>query len=211
MRIRKIPSSHRNPHINRHTQEPLQVIALLVPQEIPHRQNSQDQHSQIKNLKAKTHGLAQPPAHQNDQRSVKQGRLERGAEHVRQGKVHLVVVCLVHGGQMLGGLFDEGDEDQADEGVCYVALFYEEGDLVDEGDGDDGDEGDGDDEGDDALDKGEPVDVHLLVPVVVVEGVFLEDGVVNAVVGAGLEEDVDEVGHYEEDGHAVGDVKRLSV
>ena len=50
---------------------------------------------------------------------------------MRKGEVHLIVPGFVNGGEMLGGFFDEGNEDETHEGVGDAAFGYYVLDLLD--------------------------------------------------------------------------------
>lgn len=79
-------------------------------------------------------------------------------------------------------------------------------DLIDQSNSDDRHEGNRYGQRDAALCERQPMLSGLFVTVVVALLVVVKDGVVDAVVGARLEEDVDEVGNDQEDGGAAGDV-----
>lgn len=203
--------SHSDGYVKRDEKKPLEIVALLVLQEAPNSDNRQYQHDNVEDLKLEIHLLAQTPGHDDGQRPVEQGGLQGGAQDVGEGKVHLVVPGLVDGGQVLGELLDEGDEDEADEGVGDVGDLDDVVDLQDEDDGDDGDEGDADGEGEKALGHGELGLVPVLFLVRVALLIVGEDGVVDALVGAGLEDNEDDVGDHEEDGEDAGHVETLEL
>lgn len=60
----------------------LQIVGLLIPQEVSHRNDCQDQHDHIKDLEIQTHGDPETPSHKDHQRSVEKSRLERGTDAV---------------------------------------------------------------------------------------------------------------------------------
>lgn len=126
-------------------EEALEVVALLVAQEVADRDDGEDQHDEVEHVKVEPHvelhavGAHAPPDN-NNKGPVEEGRLQRGAQHVRQRKVHLVVPRLVDGGDMLGGLFDERHEDQAHKRVRDAVVLDDGGDFLDQGHGDEADQ-----------------------------------------------------------------------
>ena len=61
-----------------------------------------------------------------------------------QCKVHLVIPCLVDSGQVLGQLFDEWNENEAQKEVTDLVDIDDIFDLLDKEDGVQGNKGDGD-------------------------------------------------------------------
>lgn len=59
--------------------------------------------------------MAETPRDNDDERSVEESGLDGCAEDVGESEVHLVVPSLVNGCNMLGGLFDNGNQDQTNE------------------------------------------------------------------------------------------------
>lgn len=155
--------------------------------------------------------LAQSPTDDDGQWRVEQGRLECGAEHGGQCKVHLIVPRLVDGGDVLGKLLDEGHENEAHERVRHVGVLDDVLDLQHQVDGDDSNKGDTHSQGDDALGHSELCLGHVLGLVAVTVLVGLEDGVVDTVVGACLEEHVDKVGQNHENGDDTRNLQRSLV
>lgn len=191
-----IPSRHRNSHIKRDHQPPLQVITLLILQESADGQNRQNQHDQVKDIEVQIHMLPQTPGHNHRQRCVEQGRLERRAEDVGNGKVHRIIPRFVDGGEMFCEFLYERHQDETDEGVGNIRDFDNVMDLQDEDDSNESDESDGYDECDDTLRHCETRLAGVLVTIVVAFLVVFEDGGVDTMVGLCLEEDEDAVGCY---------------
>lgn len=121
-RIRIIKRRHRNKQIHKNPQHPLQIITLPIFQKTTHHNNSQYQHRRVKHFKVQTHFFPQRPADEDNKRRVQQCCLDRGAEDLRDGVVHLVLSRFVHGGEVLGDFFDDGDEDEAFELFAEVAV-----------------------------------------------------------------------------------------
>lgn len=119
-------------------------------------------------------------------------------------------LTFIHCRQVFCSLFDNRNHDQANEGIGHVALFYDIVYLFNEGDGDDRDKGDADSQRDDRLDHSEAMTAKLLMLVVITLGVGLEDGVVDAMVGSYLENDIDKIGDEEQDGGTTRDFEGLA-
>lgn len=121
-RIRIIKRRHRHKQIHQHPQHSLQIITLPILQKAAHDNNSQDQHRRVKHLEIQAHFFPQRPADENHKRCVQERGLDRGAEYLRDGVVHLVLPGFVHGCEVLGDFFDDGDEDEAFEFFGEVAV-----------------------------------------------------------------------------------------
>ena len=65
----------------------LEVIRLAIAQEVANNDNGQDKQDNHEDFKVEVHVLVHGPADQNDKRGVEQGRLDRGADAVEEGKV----------------------------------------------------------------------------------------------------------------------------
>jgi hypothetical protein len=184
--------------ISDEAKEALQVIRFLITEVVSYGDDGDDEDGDLENFEAEVEFLATPPGHDDDKRGVQHGGLDGGADAVRESEVDLVVPGLVESCQVLGGLFDEWDQDETHERIRDAGLFHDWFDLVDEGDGDEGHKGDGDGERDDAFGEREfrlrpvfmGVDISLLV--------VFEDGVVDTVVRLRLEKDEDNVCDNEE-------------
>lgn len=109
---------------------------------------------------------------------------------------------------MLGKLFYKGDRYEANERIRHSGDFDEGMDLEDENDGNERDKGDGDNQSDDTLGHGEPDLVDVTAPVGITLFIVLENGIVNSMVGSGLEESEDGVREYEENTYYTRPVQR---
>lgn len=118
-----IPRTDRDEHVDEDTQRTLEVVALLVSEEVADHDDSEDQDDRVEDFKVQAHVLVKAPAHEHDEGSVEQSGLDGSAENVGEGEVHLVVVSFVHGCDVFGYLFDDGDEDQTHETVAYALVF----------------------------------------------------------------------------------------
>lgn len=195
-----IECRHGNRNIQDEQKRTLEIVALLVLQDLAHRQDGQDEHDNVEDFKVQVHSLLQAPSDNDRQRRRKERRLQRRAEDVGEGKVHLVVPGFIYRREVLRKLFHERDEDQAHEGVRDVPVLDDGLDLVHEADGEERDQGNGDYEGNDALGHGELVLGRVLAFVGITVLISFEDGIVDAVMRARLEKGVDEVGDNEETG-----------
>ena len=108
--------------------------------------------------------------------------------------IHLIVPSLINGSEMFGKLFDERNKDEANERVRDAALFDDERYFLYQTNGNDSNQGNGYSKGKNTLREGKLVLLHLSVTVRVLGFVGFEDGVVDALVGSHLKEDIDDVG-----------------
>ena len=113
-----------NNNINQNTQTPLHIITLLISQKATHNNNRHNQHHNIKHLEIQIHGFIKAPTDDYDEGRVEKGGLDGGAEDVCEGEVHLIVPGFVDGREVLGGFFDEGNENETHEGVGDAAFDY---------------------------------------------------------------------------------------
>lgn len=88
-----------------------------------------------------------------------------------------------------------------------MACSDDEGNLSNQADGNDRHQGDGNSQSDQTLGKGKFVLVEVRVAALVLTIICLEDRVVDTLMRADLEADVDRVGDQEQDGCDAGDVE----
>ena len=126
-----------------HQKRPLQPITLPIPQKIPHHHNPQHHQHNHEDLEIEIHRFPQNPAHDDDEGPVEEGRLDGRAEAMEESDVDDAVVGFVDGGEVFGGFFDEGEEDEAEELVGDAGV--DDGfDLFGQVDEEEGGEGEGD-------------------------------------------------------------------
>lgn len=117
---------------------------------------------------------------------------------MRQSVVHLVVPRFINGREMFCCLFHKWYEDETKEGVRYTDFLGHVWNLLDEEDRHEGDKGNSKDKGDNTLGQGELGFPQVLVAVLVAQVIEFQDIVVQTMVRAGLEVDVDEEGHEQD-------------
>lgn len=98
----------------------LEVVALAVSDEVVNDQHGEEEDDGLEALEVQGHGLADDPAEDDEEGSDEQGDLHAAADRDTNGQVHLVLVRDNAGGDVLGGVADDGKEDQTDEGLADV-------------------------------------------------------------------------------------------
>ena len=68
----------------------------------------------------KAHIRANDPANNDKERSDEKSDLDAGANGNTHSQVHLVPDCNDDGGDMLGGISDNGDQNQANKSPAYA-------------------------------------------------------------------------------------------
>ena len=189
LRVRVVERRDGDDNVDKDAEGALKVVRLAVPNKVADDEDGEDKHHGIEDFEVEVHVLAEAPADEDDEGGVEQGGLDGGAEDMGDGKIHLVVPSFVDGGQVLGGLFDKRDKDQAHEGVAdtsfdNVVNFFDEEDCVQ------GDAGEGDADSDEAFDQSQFVFDQVNVSVAIPLLVHLEDSVVDSLVRHQLKVDV---------------------
>ena len=103
-------------------------MAPTVENHKVHHQDRSKQRHRLEQVKIQTHILAHDPADHHDQRRDVQSDLDRGAYGHTYRKVHVVLGCDSHGGDMLRGVSGDGNDDEADECFAQRPVF---GHIVD--------------------------------------------------------------------------------
>jgi hypothetical protein len=94
-----------------HEQSSFQPVGLPVSEEVAHHDDGQHKQSNHEDFEVEIQGLADGPSDENHEWGVEQGSLDGGAKAVVEGYVNDSVPCLVDGGEMLGGFFNEREKD----------------------------------------------------------------------------------------------------
>ena len=94
-------------------------------------------HAGLESIKVEGEGLADGPAHKHQEGHHQQRDLEAAADRHPDGQVHLALVRRGDGRDVLGGVADDGEQDQAHEGLAHAPVG---GDLVDGADEELGDD-----------------------------------------------------------------------
>ena len=178
----------------------LEVVALSVLDEVVDNQDGDEEDDGLEALEVQSHGLAHDPA-KNDKEGCNEERdLHRAANCDVNGQIHLALVCDDDGCDVLGGVSDDGDQDQTDECLADVCRLDDGVDAVDEVFGADGDKDGNDDERNAGSDRGQDLAIlTLLISTLLVLDVG-EEGVVRVQ----LEVQVEDVQNEEDDRGAVG-------
>lgn len=82
-------------------------------------------------LEMQSHGLADRPAQHDQRGSDEQRNLDARADGHAHSQVHLVLDSHHAGGHVLGGVADDGDQDQTDKGLADLARRHQRVDAVD--------------------------------------------------------------------------------
>ena len=131
------------------TQDALEVVGLAVLDQHRDDERGQEEGDGLEGLKVERHVAVHDPAEDDEEGGDEEGDLQAAADGDADGEVHLVLVRDNDGGNVLGGVADDGDEDEADEGLADVGRLNDRVDAVDEVLGADG-HGDRDDDQNDA-------------------------------------------------------------
>ncbi|KAH6607600.1 hypothetical protein Trco_003913 [Trichoderma cornu-damae] len=161
-----VENSHCDDGIEADQKEAFQPMALSVANEIVDQQHGDEHDGNLEGVEAQVHlVVAHAPADDDQQGDEKQGDLHAGSDGDANGKVHLVLDGDGDGGGVLGGVADNGEQDEADKLLGQGAVL---GDGVDGSDhvlGAEGNDGGGGGKG---ADGDEEVQLGILLLLVVV-------------------------------------------
>ncbi len=111
----------------------LKVVALAILDGVGDDQHAEGEGDSLEGLEAKSHGLVEHgPAEDDEERRDQQSDLDARADGDAHGQVHLVAHSHDAGRHVLGGVADDGDEDEADEVLAKVAGGDDGVDAVDQ-------------------------------------------------------------------------------
>lgn len=160
------PRASSNNSIKADEQPPLEPVTLAIGDEIVGQQHGDKHDGHLEHVEAQVHVLlAETPADDDEEGDEEEGDLHAGADGDADGEVHLVLDGDGHGGGVLGGVADDGEEDEADKLLRDAVAALGHG--VDGADHELGAEGD-DDGGEEQRAEGdEEVQLRLLLLVVV--------------------------------------------
>lgn len=167
----------------------LEVVALAIADEVVDDEDGEEEDDGLEALEVQRHGLADDPAEDDEEGGDEEGDLHAAADRDADGQVHLVLVRDDAGGDVLGGVADNREQDETDEGLADVRGLDDRVDAVDQVFGADCDcEGD-EDEADGGCDGAQ--DLWLLLSAVI--ALLLLLSVEQVCVGLELEEQVEAV------------------
>lgn len=108
-----VESGNGDDHVDQNAKYSFQVVTLAVTEKVADHQNGKDEDYGIKDLEVEVELVTKTPRDDDNERGIEEGGLDGCTEDVRESKVHLVVPSLVNGCDVLGGFFDDGNQDQA--------------------------------------------------------------------------------------------------
>lgn len=121
-----------NNGIQANEQEPLEPMALAVANQIVGEENGNKHYGDLKLVEAQIHlDAAHAPADDDEKRNEKEGNLHAGANSDTNGEIHLILDGDGDGGGVLGGVADNGEQDQADKLLSQTSGFRQVVDGVD--------------------------------------------------------------------------------
>jgi hypothetical protein len=177
----------------------LEVVALAISDQVVNDQHGKEEDDGLEALEVQGHGLADDPAEDDEEGSDEKGDLHAAANRDTDGQVHLVLVGDDAGGDVLGGVADNREEDQTDEGLADVEGVDDCVDGVDQVFGADSDCECDENQADGGWDGTQ--DLRLLLSTILTLLLLL--GVEQVCVGLQLEEQVEAVEDEHDDGGAV--------
>jgi hypothetical protein len=121
-------------------QSALEVITPSIDHQVVDDKRAGKQADRLKETEIQTHIPIETPAQQDDERGDEDGDLDAAAQRDADGQIHLVLGRDGDGGDVFGRVSDDGQDDEADEGLADARLLYEVVDAVDEELGADGHE-----------------------------------------------------------------------
>jgi hypothetical protein len=178
----------------------LEIVALAVLDQVVDNQHRDEEDHRLEALEVQRHGLVHDPAKNNQERSDEERDLHGGSDGHVDGEVHLALVCDDDGGDVFGGIADNGDEDKSDEGLADVCGCDDGVDAVYEVLGAYGDEHGDEDESNTSGNRRQDLGFFLLAASLLVLDIREQ-----AVVAVELEVEVQDVEDEQNDGGAVGE------
>ena len=179
----------RNDDVCAKTHASLEVVALAVLDEVVDHEHTEEEDHSLEALEVERHVLSDDPADNDHERSHEQHDLDGAADRNTDGQVHLVLVGDDHGRNVLGGVTNDGQEDETDEGLADARRFDDGIYAIDEVLGADGDQDRNQNQGDGCCDGAEDLSVFALLIAVT----LLVLGVEEPGVGLELEDEVEDV------------------
>jgi len=109
-----------NDNVSAKAHAALEVVALAVADEVVDHKNGKEEDDGLEALEVESHRLAHDPAEDDEERSDEERDLHAAADRNTDGQVHLVFVCDDASGNVFGGVADNGQENETDEGLADV-------------------------------------------------------------------------------------------
>ena len=117
----------------------LKVVALSILNDIGNDEHGKEKDDSLESLKVESHWLVNNPSEDNKEWSDEESNLHGGANGYTHSKIHFILERNDNCSDVLGGISDNWDEDQANKGFGDVGGLDEGVDGVDEILGADGD------------------------------------------------------------------------
>lgn len=107
----------RNNDVCGHEQDTFEVIASSVQyQEIDHEDRDEERNG-LEQVEVQTHALIHAPTQDDNNRGDEQGNLNTRSDGNTNGKIHLVLRGDSDGSNVLGGVTDDGQDNETNEGL----------------------------------------------------------------------------------------------
>lgn len=139
----------------------LEIIALSVLDEVIDDEHGQEEDDGFETLEVEGHWLINDPAKDDEEGGDEERNLHGAANGDVDGQIHLALVGDNDGCNVLGGVADNGDQDQTDEGLADVGGLDDGVNAADEEVGADGDNDCSHDQSDTGSNRGK--NVFLLI------------------------------------------------
>jgi hypothetical protein len=110
----------------------LEVVALAVLDEVVDDQHGDEEDDRLEALEVQSHGLVHDPPKDDKEGGDEESNLHGAADCDVDGQVHLALVCDDDGCHVFGGVSDDRNQNQTDEGLTDVRRFDDGVDAVDE-------------------------------------------------------------------------------
>lgn len=110
----------------------LKVVALAVLDEVVDDQHGDEEDDRLEALEVQSHGLVNDPAEDDKEGGDEKSDLHGAADCDVDGQVHLALVCNDDGCHVFGGVSDDRNQNQTNEGLTDVRRFDDGVDAVDE-------------------------------------------------------------------------------
>jgi hypothetical protein len=196
----------RNDSVGSYTHRALEVVTLSVLDQVINDQNRDKEDNCLEALEVQSHGLMHDPSEKDKEGCYKKRDLHGGSDGHVDSEVHLALVCDDDSGDVLGGVSNDGDEDETHEGFADVCGFDDGVNAINEKFGTDGHHDGDQDKRNTGSDGRQDLTLFLLV----LSALVLDIGK-QVVVGVQLEVEVQDVENEEDNGGTVREDKDILV
>jgi hypothetical protein len=196
--IRVDEERKRNDGVDTNTHGTLEVVTLSVLDEVVNDQNRDEEDNGLEALEVQGHRLVHDPAKKYEEGSDEKRDLHGGSDGHVDSEIHFALVCDDDSGDVLGGVSNNGNEDETDKSLADMCGFDDGVNAVNEELSADGDH-DGDQ---DKRNTGSDGRQDLALLLLVLSALVLDIGE-QVVVRVQLEIEVQDVENEQDDGGAV--------